>query len=84
MEGRVAQRQVEFFSSPEEAGKHVVGDRLMTQLDGVRQFGVGGNDAPDVLQRLLVRIHTEKTPAIFSVTDQRVDAVGADADIQYP
>ncbi len=54
----------------------------MAQLDDGVQPRIGTHDGGDRSQCDLVHLRAHKTPTVFGVTQQRVDAVGTHPDIQ--
>ncbi len=82
MKGRVAQAQLEAFAGLQQALEDMLWRALLAQFDGAGQLRVGLDYGARRGQCLGGDIGAGEVPAVFAVADQRVDAVGADANIQ--
>ena len=84
MERRVAQRQVEQLVRLHHAAENGVARRLPAQFHGRAVAGIGVDRCLRADQRVVVDVGADKVPAVFRVADQRIDAIGADADVEHP
>ncbi|MNZ36364.1 hypothetical protein D3C78_537810 [compost metagenome] len=83
MEWRVAHAQLEALTVFQKTNEDLLRIGLAAQLDAAGKQRIGLHDGARRSQGGGVDIRTKETPVIVAVTDQRIDAVGADADIQH-
>src|SRR5690606_18171446 len=81
MEGRVAQGDIEAFIGRNHAGEDPLRVALLTQADRLVQL-VRRDDGACRGQCDGIDIRAGEMPAVLALADQRVDAVGAGADVQ--
>ena len=57
---------------------------MQTQFDGIAQSAVRIQDALRVVECSRIDVGADELPAILAVADERIDAVGAGADVEHP
>lgn len=82
VEGRVAHGQVKALTRLQQAQQDLLGVGLLAQLDDLAQV-IGLHDSLGGGHSDRIDLGTEEIPAIFHIANQRVDAVGAHADVQH-
>lgn len=82
VERRIAQRGVEFLRHADDAGEDRLRLFLQAQTHAVAQRRVHLDDHFGRVERHRVDFGTGKAPAVFAQADDRINAVGADADVE--
>ncbi|CCK06159.1 hypothetical protein BN128_4487 [Cronobacter sakazakii 696] len=83
MERRVAQRGVVTLILVNNAVENRAGGFLAAQADRAVEPRIGIDNRARATDRLIAGVGAGKTPAIFMLADQRINAVGTNADIQH-
>ncbi|CCJ91787.1 hypothetical protein BN132_3715 [Cronobacter turicensis 564] len=83
MERWIAQRGVVTLILVNDAVENRAGGFLAAQTDRAVKPRIGVNDGARAADRLVAGVGAGKTPAILMLAYQRINAVGADADIQH-
>ena len=81
VEGRIAQGKVNLLVGLDQLTEQLFAAWLQTQADTLRRLGVGIEQPFSVVQRCLVDVATDKTPAIVVVADQWINQIGAGTEI---
>ncbi len=82
VERRVAQGGVEFLGRADDAAKNQLRLFLQPQTHAIAQCRVHLDDHLGRVERHRIDFRPGETPAVFAQADDRVDAVGADADVE--
>jgi len=83
MKWRITHGQIEPIVVADQAFKHSIRRRLQAQGDLSFHLRVGIQNSLRVFERCRIDVGRHEAPAVFAVSDQRVDATGAGTDIQH-
>jgi hypothetical protein len=79
---RVAQCEGVAFAGADDAVEQRGAVGLTAEFDAAGERRIGGDKARGVCQRHRVDVGADETPAILGVPEDRIDEVGADAEVE--